>query len=1015
MANDNELIIRISGKADDFKETIKQVKGSNEDLKKAIKKINDEISREARTSANEIKKAEQEKSRAARQAAKETENEVKRAAKEKEKAEKEAAKQSEKAVKESEKEKVKATKQTEEEIKKSNEALKESISTVATATAIAFAAVSASALASLNAYASYETALIGVGKTSDISGESLDKLGGKFQQLSQTIPMATNQLLAIAQAGGQLGVRGEENLLKFTDTVAKLGVATDLSGEEAATALTRILTVTQEGVGQIDKFGSVIVALGNNFAATESEITRVATEVSRSTAIFNVSAAESAALAAAMRSLGVRAELGGSAVGRAFRAIQESINNGGASLNNLSKLTKIASTDLKQAFEKDAVGVFQKFLEGIGEASRAGGDSTKILDSFKLKGEEILKVLPVMALNSELVAKALDMANNEMENATALNEEASRAFSTVSSQMQLTKNAVTQLATGIGQELAPDARQLFQGLTNLISGFNQADSSTVKIIASLLKFSAAILGSLAAVSSAAVGYIAIRKAIDGITIAANVGRIAVAKFTAAITLGLSTILIFLPEIIDGLGRMFGTFKENEGTSAKSLDQITSRLKGLRDEQAKLSKDSSEYSQIRQGEIQKEIDRLEELRQQRIRTSGDFGTGKLLMPEMNAPQDLTASFAWEQQVPMRADTPEDKRAEIEAAFTQTQNEEIEKRIRQAQYEAATLKAINKLRADEVASEEIALVQKRLAINQQRNEALLITDENLKAAQLEVINQKFAEQDILEAQYAEKQLERNLKLNEQMLLLDEYARQAQVELRDVWDEEDLIKLAEQLQTQEDMNKAALERELKQKQTSQNTFLDNQRRYGTAYAKFQDFLNKDQVKGFLETTQQLEQLAQSRNATMKAIGKAAARVNAAIATAEGAIKAYSSLAGIPIVGPALGAAAAAAIVAFGVEKQAQISAMASGGVVGGIQSVTAGSRDRVPILAEEGEIIVPKAIAPNYIQSQGIPDTQSNPTLNGMGGGTTQIEIEMQSRVSEYITLNQRAGRALGIITR
>ena len=44
----------------------------------------------------------------------------------------------------------------------------------------------------------------------------------------------------------------------------------------------------------------------------------------------------------------------------------------------------------------------------------------------------------------------------------------------------------------------------------------------------------------------------------------------------------------------------------------------------------------------------------------------------------------------------------------------------------------------------------------------------------------------------------------------------------------------------------------------------------------------------------------------------------------TEEGAIAAYKAMAGIPIIGPALGAAAAAAVIAYGVARQAQISGL-------------------------------------------------------------------------------------------
>ena len=177
---------------------------------------------------------------------------------------------------------------------------------------IAFAGLVATVAGLTKVYADYETALVGVGKTTDISGKKLKNFGKEFQNLSKTIPISTNELLGIAQAAGQLGVTGEKNLLKFTKTVAKLGVATDLSGEQAATSLTRILNVTNEGIDTIDTFGSVIVALGNNFAASESEIVRMTNEVARSTTVFGVSAAQAAALGTAMKSVGVQAQLGGS-------------------------------------------------------------------------------------------------------------------------------------------------------------------------------------------------------------------------------------------------------------------------------------------------------------------------------------------------------------------------------------------------------------------------------------------------------------------------------------------------------------------------------------------------------------------------------------------------------------------------------------------------------------------------------------------------------------------------------
>lgn len=80
------------------------------------------------------------------------------------------------------------------------------------------------------------------------------------------------------------------------------------------------------------------------------------------------------------------------------------------------------------------------------------------------------------------------------------------------------------------------------------------------------------------------------------------------------------------------------------------------------------------------------------------------------------------------------------------------------------------------------------------------------------------------------------------------------------------------------------------------------------------------------------QLAQLSNSENSKMARIGKAAAIAQATINTYQAATEAYKSLAGIPYVGPALGAAAAAAAIAAGMANVAQIRSQNVGGYAEG-----------------------------------------------------------------------------------
>lgn len=901
-----------------------------------------------------------------------------------------------------------------DKVKKKTEDLQKVLETSAKVSAVAFAGFAASIAYVTKEFSDYEKALVGVGKTTNIEGKKLEDFGKKFQELAARIPVSTNELLGIAQAAGQLGVKGEENLLKFTDTVAKLGVATDLSGEEAATALTRILTVTGEGVGQIDKFGSVIVALGNNFAATESEITRVATEVSRATSVFGVSAAEAAALSAALKSVGVQAELGGSAVGRAYRAIDASIRTGGASLERLSQLTGMTGEELRKTFAEDSTAVFQKFIEGLGRVAANGGDTTKTLAAFKLKGEEILKVLPVLAQRSELVGQALDMANKEMKDATALNQEAARAFSTVSADAQILSNVFTTFATNIGKQLAPEVSKLLKGLTEIIKAFSETDSTLVGLIASFLKWGFALAGSVAAVTSAGIAYLTFTRVMAGLKLAFDASKLAVAGFASAATLGLSVVIAFLPEIIDGISSLFKAV--NKKPETQSLDEITNKLAMLENQRAQLANAPDIGFQKNEAQLaayDAEIAKLKELQQEKINATKDFGTGELLM----IPQADTRGFdplagIQAQAIPMAPAAVDDASVKAtqdsEDAKIDILNKASEKRLNTLANENEKLAEMQRLQKEEATKEEIDFATRRLEIEQGFRDANLIKEDEVRAAALE--NNRLKNEILLEqeAEYYLKKQEQEKVNAEQKAEFDAILREMDNAQFEQFTAEDLEKLQAKVATERSIKKEAAMAEATQRIAERKKFLEDERKYGTEIANMKQFFSSQEVQGVKDTSGQLMALQNSKNATMKSVGKAAAHTNAAIATAEGAIKAYTSLAGIPLIGPALGAAAAAALIAYGVEQQSMIAAAATGGFV---PDAGGGMRDRVPVMTEPGELIVPKALAPNFIQAAGIPDTQAIPDTTTEAGGA--FIFELNDRAAELFTLSQREGRALGTI--
>lgn len=153
----------------------------------------------------------------------------------------------------------------------------------------------------------------------------------------------------------------------------------------------------------------------------------------------------------------------------------------------------------------------------------------------------------------------------------------------------------------------------------------------------------------------------------------------------------------------------------------------------------------------------------------------------------------------------------------------------------------------------------------------------------------------------------------------------------------------------------------------------------------------------------------MQKSQNQTLKTIGKAAALTQIAIDTARGAMSAYNAFAFIPLVGPALGLAAAAAVIAFGVEQAGAVTAAQTGGLVMG---GTPG-QDSVPFMLEPGELIVPRA---NFEEVVGSVSSARNPDDAGGGGGGSagrvMVDISFSGDASRMLTARQIEDKRLGV---
>lgn len=343
-------------------------------------------------------------------------------------------------------------------------------------------AIAAGAYA-IKAFSDYETALVGVGKTSDIQGAALDAMGQKFIGLSKKIPVSAVELMGLGKTAAQLGVRGEADILKFSETLAKLATATNIVGEEGATDLARFMKITGTNLSDVDRVGSALVALGNTSAATEAEILSFSTRLAGATALFGFSAPQVLGYATAMKSLGIEAEAGSSSVQRALGNINEAISKGGEKAKILAKVTGIPLDQLREKFKSNASGVLRDFAVGLDKVAQRGGDVTQALQYFGMDGVRDIAVIGTLSKKVDELDRAMGTATKGIEENTALNQEFNTAMKTLASQFQLVKNKVEALFISLGARLAPAATmalKAFEGFLDFLD--NNPTLATVLVV-----------------------------------------------------------------------------------------------------------------------------------------------------------------------------------------------------------------------------------------------------------------------------------------------------------------------------------------------------------------------------------------------------------------------------------------------------------------------------------------------------------------------------------------------------
>lgn len=401
--------------------------------------------------------------------------------------------------------------------------LGEGVDTLTKPLQIAGVAMAAGAVASSKFAIDFNNNFADVRKTVDGTDAQLNKIKQDIIDMTtvdinghSAIPQTTAELTELAAAGGQLGIK-TENISAFTETMAMMGSATNLAGEDGAKTLARFMNVANVSQDKVQNLGSSIVDLGNHFATTEAEIAAMAQRMGATGTAVGISAQDILAYSTALSSLGVEAEAGGSSISRIWMDIQTQVSTGRELLGEFAKVSGKTTKEFAEGWKNDASGTFKDFVDGlskskdlVGTLKNLGFDNIRDLQALqKLAGPQGI----------QLLNDALQRSNNAWSENTALVNEFENKAGTTASQIQVMKNNLVEAGRSLGETFLPsinngvtDIKNFAQGISKMSDGQKQALITTGKWVIGLGAAGKATSGVLKGIGNTADALSKIKKA-----------------------------------------------------------------------------------------------------------------------------------------------------------------------------------------------------------------------------------------------------------------------------------------------------------------------------------------------------------------------------------------------------------------------------------------------------------------------------------------------------------------------
>lgn len=294
-----------------------------------------------------------------------------------------------------------------------------------------------------------EDAMAEIKKVVDFSSpDGLQKMQAALEKMSLSIPITAEGLAKITAAAGQAGI-AEPDLIRFTETAAKMGVAFDISAEEAGEMMAKWrsgMNLTQD---QVESLADATNALSNNNAAMAKQVGEALKRYGALGKVAGLTEKQTAAMAATIIGAGAEAEVAATGMNAFMRALTK-----GGSMTDLQKAAfgnlGFDALQLQKDVQKNAPKTIFAVLEAV---------KTKLPKELQMQyltamfGEEGARAMGPMLANTEKLRENFDLVAESEKYAGSMEKEFLSRSATTSNALELASNAISYFARAVGDPM----------------------------------------------------------------------------------------------------------------------------------------------------------------------------------------------------------------------------------------------------------------------------------------------------------------------------------------------------------------------------------------------------------------------------------------------------------------------------------------------------------------------------------------------------------------------------------